>query len=828
MAARLVETYAPDYQKAPTKAGTIGQYRVACVNCGPREAEAGAVLGEVIPALRPRWILLVGIAGGFPEERVRRGDVVIARHVYGFTGKIDKGGTLRRPDLDFGPDPVLLSHARAYSATDPSWRKTIEATRPGRATSRANVVRFGYDVSLDFVLDDPSHSIIKEIRPTMPELHSVEMEAAGIGVHVRRVQADRQLGFMMVRGVSDEVGKGSGSKQRDLWKTYASDAAAAFIEGFLEYLPDLRSPEASTSSGPPASVVARPLDSVRVDTPTGPRPPPHELPPPAVKFLGREPERRELIERLRSSQNTAVVGPAGLGKTALAAAAIREVSGDDVTPATGSPFPDGVVFLDLYLFQGDADRAWNSLANQFAGPEFMEQATARERAEEACRSRRALIIFEGGEEADGTGDRATFPQLRGVLSSQNRWLLLTRDVTQANRAQTIPLKETLGPNVAGELLDSLTTHLDIPADMRQRVLDLLEGHPLALTWAGGLLGRGDEDPSVLVDTWEDRQLPSLSDPEQAHHTLRWLFDRSVRALDEPARQCLVAAGLLARQPFPLSAIRAALTSADSLSEDQVREPLRKLVQRGLLQRAEASDHWTFTHSLGYGYAREELNPEETVRERLAVWTREQIGSGLSRSGDTDALRSVTSSLQHANALLGTDGDQRLWVHLASPILYEVRDQLVSLGLLTMVDLALGAVAGWWKRIPSEEAEKEEWRRERSVLSNRLGDLLVSQGDGEGALSVYRESLAIAERLAAQDPSNAVWQTDVVAGRIRIVGLADEHDEEAPTAAIELLKSNLEVLRLLQEQGRLKAAQAGWVADHEQRIARLEQGPGRDQ
>ena len=42
----------------------------------------------------------------------------------------------------------------------------------------------------------------------------------------------------------------------------------------------------------------------------------------------------------------------------------------------------------------------------------------------------------------------------------------------------------------------------------------------------------------------------------------------------------------------------------------------------------------------------------------------------------------------------------------------------------------------------------------------LGDVQVAQGDLAGALKSYRDSLAIADRLAKSDPGNAGWQRDL--------------------------------------------------------------------
>jgi hypothetical protein len=47
-----------------------------------------------------------------------------------------------------------------------------------------------------------------------------------------------------------------------------------------------------------------------------------------------------------------------------------------------------------------------------------------------------------------------------------------------------------------------------------------------------------------------------------------------------------------------------------------------------------------------------------------------------------------------------------------------------------------------------------------VSHEKIGDVLGSQGDGQGALAAYCKSLAIAEALAALDPTNTQWQTDL--------------------------------------------------------------------
>ena len=53
-----------------------------------------------------------------------------------------------------------------------------------------------------------------------------------------------------------------------------------------------------------------------------------------------------------------------------------------------------------------------------------------------------------------------------------------------------------------------------------------------------------------------------------------------------------------------------------------------------------------------------------------------------------------------------------------------------------------------------------WQRDLSVSYNKIGDVLVAQGNLPEALKSYRDGLAIADRLAKADPGNAGWQRDL--------------------------------------------------------------------
>jgi len=529
---------------------------------------------------------------------------------------------------------------------------------------------------------------------------------------------------------------------------------------------------------------------------------PCELPPAAEKHFGRQTELKQLTERLRAGKNSAVVGPAGMGKTALAAEAVRAVVGDAIAD---SPFPDGVVFLDLYTYRGLAEPVWNNLANALRGPEFRDSSPARERANEACRTRRILIIFEGGEEADGNDGRTTILELCSVFSPQNRYLLMTRLSTQAVPTESVKLTEALDSNVAAELLDSLTQGR-VTGLVREQVLSLVDGHPLALTWAGNLLARDDDEPEQLVTDWQASGLLGLSDPKQAEHTLEWLFNRSVRGLDDLAKRLLAAAGLLARAPFPLGAMLAVLHDVLE-SAAIVRGALKTLVQRGLLRRSEESDHWQFTHVLGYRFAREETGSDPALREYLSRWLSGHLKEVSGDSFGNERALSLTRALEHAAALLRADDDQRLWFPLANDLLYHISVRLTALGRLDLVSRALGALTDWQAQFPEDKALEAYWLRERVTLLNKRGDVWREQGDLKRALSAYRESLALMRRLAKTDPSNAGWQRDLSVSHTKLGDVLREQGDR-----VEALAAYQQALVATKRLTETDPTNAGWQRD----------------
>ncbi|MBN1438906.1 MAG: hypothetical protein JW929_05795, partial [Anaerolineales bacterium] len=725
--------------------GDIGGASVALVQCEKGSGTPGGSESTVFAAideLHPYAVIMVGIAFGVDKKNQSIGQVLVSENVRCY--EIQRVGTKNNKGIEIQPRGGAMPAAtwllgRFQAACEA--RNDLK-TKPGLILSGEKLV------------DN------KEFRDALlkfePEAIGGEMEAAGMAAAAH----DRQTSWILVKAICDWA---DGLKKIDKPRRQqlAARHAASLVFTALKLGGFTRSPIETRDSGPmekaslPAEAAKLPIAIIKeirlgpgLLGARGPKRVPCELPPAAEKFFGRGKERRLLAERLKAGLNTAVVGPAGLGKTALAAGALADVVGANAARLAGSPYPDGLVYLDLYSERGKAEPVWSALANRLCGPEFLERAAPRERAAAACCGKLALVILEGGEEADGTPGRAHLPELLGVLPPECRWLLLTRLNTQAAAVETVFLREALPPDDAAALLDSLTESRPLEPAVRRTVLELLEGHPLAITWAGNLLARDEEDPAELAGEWKAGGLPGLTDPRRAEHTLRWLFGRSVRSADETARLALRAAGLLARAPFPAGPIAAAVSGAEDGDGGRSRAlaALKGLVQRGLLRRA-PDEIWEFTHALGYAFAREMEPSDPELRRRLADWLRENLLDGLQGSSGGEGLSAAGRLIPHAAALLRADDGRRLWEQLAGPLLYGISDRLEEMGRLDLVSGALGAAAEWLSGLPTDQAEAPFWRRQYCILRVDQGDVLLAQGDLAGALASYRESLTIAKRLA---------------------------------------------------------------------------------
>jgi hypothetical protein len=77
---------------------------------------------------------------------------------------------------------------------------------------------------------------------------------------------------------------------------------------------------------------------------------------------------------------------------------------------------------------------------------------------------------------------------------------------------------------------------------------------------------------------------------------------------------------------------------------------------------------------------------------------------------------------------------------------------------------------------------------------KVGNVQKAQGDLAGALTSYRGSLAIADRLAKADPGNAGWQRDLAASYSAIADVLGQQGDNAK--ALDLLKQGRAIIERL--------------------------------
>jgi nucleoside phosphorylase len=219
-------------------------------------ADAQAAAHAMLEDLAPRFVLVVGIAGGVPSHEFSLGDVVVSSRIVDFSVEAvirDKereyalGGGPLHPDAaalaadvsamvtdgEFdgwnSPDaitrsrpPVDLADDRFYG--DDDWQESVrqKITRHFAGAPRPPLAITGAIASSDrLIKDDETLSVWLKIAR---QVVAVEMESAGIykATHGR-------VPFLAIRGISDVVG----FKRDPDWTGYACETAAAFARAFL-------------------------------------------------------------------------------------------------------------------------------------------------------------------------------------------------------------------------------------------------------------------------------------------------------------------------------------------------------------------------------------------------------------------------------------------------------------------------------------------------------------------------------------------------------------------------------------------------------------------
>ncbi|MDQ3624875.1 MAG: hypothetical protein M3463_20745, partial [Verrucomicrobiota bacterium] len=151
------------------------------VTAGPsgfEPAASGIETGELLRRWHPRFVLIVGIAGGFTMKGVNRGDVLVAEYVHYYEpGKQKPEGEERRP-RHYHCDRILWAKAKNYEAAE--WKGEIDAPLPSGFGRYIPGALFGPIGCGEKVVADTR--VIAELLDECPQMLGVAMEAAGVAM----------------------------------------------------------------------------------------------------------------------------------------------------------------------------------------------------------------------------------------------------------------------------------------------------------------------------------------------------------------------------------------------------------------------------------------------------------------------------------------------------------------------------------------------------------------------------------------------------------------------------------------------------------------------
>jgi tetratricopeptide (TPR) repeat protein len=471
--------------------------------------------------------------------------------------------------------------------------------------------------------------------------------------------------------------------------------------------------------------------------------PVYGAPPRAPHFVGRVEAMQRVARGLEGEWPVVIWGMGGIGKTALAIEAVHRQDWR---------FPGGVLWLDC-----QNARPFGNLLNHigaFCGhPEVQdmepEQRQARVRALLAGLER-PLLVWDNAEAV--WGERAV-REFVANLPRNCGCLLTTRRDPEQSGWPTVELDE-----LAGAEMTSLFLALGAAAGVKvaaqdwpllPRVLEWLQGHPLALTLAVPLVKKRG-----LARLWADLQRQPLKGVEAA---LRASLKR-LNALQKRAFTCLSVFTI----PFQYPAVEALLPEPG----EGVDEAVDTLAQHALLAFDGRS---YFCHALvrqfAYGELQRTRDDWREMHRRAAEY--------LQAKGKDEALTPVErlemvdqwerteeweTFAGQALGLVGTLDRHGYWPEIEERLQRAreaVRAHLEDTGLETQLLNDSGILASkggeWeraialWEECERRYAEKSNEEGQAQAWVN-LGSVYADKGEWDRAIEMYQRSLETYEHM----------------------------------------------------------------------------------
>ncbi|MBN1814507.1 MAG: tetratricopeptide repeat protein [Anaerolineae bacterium] len=500
--------------------------------------------------------------------------------------------------------------------------------------------------------------------------------------------------------------------------------------------------------------------------------PPHNLPAPLTRFVGREDELAQIAELLNDPdcRLLTLVGPGGVGKTRLARAAAAQAV---------AHFPDGAWFVPLIGVREEPrnelhDRLATAIASAM-GITFSGQDDPKTELLKTLRGKEALLILDSFEHLTSGVDFALevlrrAPKIAMLVTSRARLSARAERLVQVTGLPIPPQDD--GPEVNS--YSSVQLFIDrakrtapaLPLDLAQvaSVCRLVEGMPLAIELASAwveqmglteIVANLRHDVDFLSTTFQDI-------PER-HRRLRAVFESSWQLLSEQEQHTLAQLAVF-HGDFSRSA---ALTVTGAQQAELV-----GLAHKSLLQHGDP-DRYAL-HALVRQFAAEKLDlfPALTgTRERHSAYYLAFVGErAAALRGDEPQQAVAEIQAEVANVRQAWRGTVNQIDAAPDPVRYitalgQCTEGLIQFylqaGLLREGELAFRSAASGVRAVAQDDETPSPQRlatvlQTLSKLLAAQGHLLVWLGDHATGVTVLQEAddayEKAAQTLSESDPA----------------------------------------------------------------------------
>lgn len=405
---------------------------------------------------------------------------------------------------------------------------------------------------------------------------------------------------------------------------------------------------------------------------------PWQLPRPPSRFAGRDSERAWLAERLLPGRVVCLTGPAGIGKSALAASVLDAL---DDAGELARRFPDGVLGVRMDP-AGGADAACGAIADAL---DVEPHPNPRDAARRALAGRRALVLVEDAESVPASD----VDDLLGVLGSCGT-LVSSRRRTDAGH-DTLHLARLSEADAVAMLTGWLPSDSDPEAVAE--VCRVVGGWPFALRLAGRFIAATGESVPDYAQWLRESPFELLADPDTAADggevtNAGLLIARGLGAMPEDAIAITRVAGVLAPSDWDRGAVAAAL----GWPPRRVALAVAPLALYGYVDGE--SGRYRFSHRLIHTYAQQHLPPPDGAIPKLADHFARQVEAEMKRG--PAGYRALASERPHLLAVAAAAVAHADWpaaIAVAAPAYAYLDFQSIRGEQIRVSELALSAARG---------------------------------------------------------------------------------------------------------------------------------------